>query len=210
MTDPRFNVEQEYDTLRTEMIDGKKYVFERPLLIITIAAAIFQINTDFGIYFSVIINGLLLFNFWFTVNRLTSMSRIIAYIQVVLEDKEMDWHGWETSLRFYRKWVKENNRKITIPMDTVYDNLGFYPKIFYLHIAISIIITAVLIAFTIGDLKPINIIYDSFAVVLEIVFVIYAIRKSPSKLQPHIELNRCIWKAVMKDWNEMENSTLNC
>jgi hypothetical protein len=45
--------------------------------------------------------GLLVFNFWFTINRLGSAARIVAYIQVVLEAGR-PWRGWETSLRSYR------------------------------------------------------------------------------------------------------------
>lgn len=77
---------EEYQTLRQELLESKRYVFERPLLIG--AAGIAALGAFREIQAAVVplvMVGLLLFNLWFTVNRLRSASRIVAYIQLQLE-----------------------------------------------------------------------------------------------------------------------------
>lgn len=72
--------EKEYETLRQELSDNKKYVFERPLLIIT-AAFIFSdfvLETPFAMLFPILVIYLLLFNLKFTRNRLNSSARIVS------------------------------------------------------------------------------------------------------------------------------------
>jgi len=132
MNEPRYNPDLEYETLRNELLQGKKYVFERPILIITGSFAIVQfIDKQYALYFPLVIIGLLFFNLWFTINGIDSMARIVGYIQLVLEDKDVKWHGWETSLRNYRKWLKGNdfqNKKIDINETVIYDNLTISRK----------------------------------------------------------------------------------
>lgn len=77
--------EKEYELLRNELNDNKKYVFERPLIIFT-AACIFLdyiSNTGYIMLFPCLIILLLLFNLHFTANRLNSNARIIAYIRYI-------------------------------------------------------------------------------------------------------------------------------
>ena len=103
-------LEKEYDTLRSELNENKKYVFERPLLIFSSALVLFKLSSD--ISFASLIPGfftfLLVFNLHFTYNRLLSSARIIAYIRLRLEsekEKKNDFY-WETFLFKYRKGLK--------------------------------------------------------------------------------------------------------
>ena len=75
MSEPRYPEEKEYETLRAELLDGKKYVFERPILIITAALASVQLlEKGQAIYLTPIVIWLLSFNLWFTVNRIGSIA----------------------------------------------------------------------------------------------------------------------------------------
>jgi hypothetical protein len=98
----------EYKALREELLLATKYVFERPLLILALVAAGSRVmETGYAILLLVLVAALLLFNFWFTFNRLSSAARIAAYVQIELEARAYGrWVGWETCLREYRRWLK--------------------------------------------------------------------------------------------------------
>jgi hypothetical protein len=209
MNVPRYNAEKEYETLRSEMLQGKQYVFERPILIITASIAFIQfVDKQYAIYFPLIIIGLLSFNLWFTVNRMGSMARIIAYIQLVLENDESNWYGWETSLRNYRKWLKLNRKsvdQIQIEDEAVYDNLGYYPTIFYMHIIVTVLVFLILAIFSINHLESSNITWSLLTLGLLVLFIGYAIKNRPNKIKPKIEKNRQIWRMVFIDWEKLTN-----
>ena len=100
---PSFEASQEYGCLRHELRQSTRFVFERPLVIATIGAALAKNDaTKFGVALPTLIVGLLLFNYVFTVNRLFSCARIVGYIQVAFEENHRRL-GWETSLGEYRK-----------------------------------------------------------------------------------------------------------
>jgi len=201
MNAPRYSPEKEFETLRNELLQGKRYVFERPLLMIAGSIAFIQfIDKQYAIYFPIIIIGLLSFNLWFTVNRLGSMARIVAYIQLILEDKNSKWIGWETSLSCYRKWLKLNNEtsdKIKIGNEAVYDNLGYYPTIYYLHVVVSIIVFLIFAIHTTYHYNLENLIWILITLEVLISFLIYAFRKRPKKINPLIARNRQIWRSVL-------------
>lgn len=206
MKKPRFSPEQEYETLRNELIQGKQYVFERPILIITGSIALIEfIDKQYAVYFPMIIIGLLLFNLWFTINRMVSMARVIAYIQIVLEDKRTKWLGWETSLRYYRKWLRLNkNTRINFKDKAVYDNLGFYPPIYYLHLIVTLTAYLVLVIYTINHFDLKNLILCISTLTILILFLIFAYRNRPNKVKPQIETNRQIWKLTFRDMNKLK------
>jgi hypothetical protein len=207
MEGPKYNADKEYETLRTEIHQGKQYVFERPILIITASIAFIQfVDNRYAIYFPLIIIGLLWFNLWFTINRMSSMARIIAYIQLILENSESKWFGWETSLRNYRIWLKQNRKsvaQIKIKDEAVYDNLGFYPTIYYMHIIVTIGVFLILAIFTFKNPECKNIIWSILTLVPLILFIGYAIMNSPKKIKPQIEKNREIWKMVFNEWDKL-------
>lgn len=71
---------QEYMTLREELLQAKRYVFERPLIIVVLGVvALTTLNVEYMGAMALVSASLILFNFWFTVNRLMSAARIIAY-----------------------------------------------------------------------------------------------------------------------------------
>jgi hypothetical protein len=119
--------EKEYESLRNELNDNRKYVFERPLLIFSVACIFFDYvsKTDYVMLFPCLIVLLLLFNLHFTANRLNSNARIIAYIRLFIEKNQPNNYQWETFLNAYR--LKGENR-----------SLKYYPIIYYFHIVLII------------------------------------------------------------------------
>jgi hypothetical protein len=98
---------EEYKVLRQELEMNRKFVFERPLLVVgaTLAGAL---SPRIGLL-TIPFLGVLLFNLWFTYNRLWSSARIVAYIQLVHEgiSKEFEWIGWERALMKFRSTAFE-------------------------------------------------------------------------------------------------------
>jgi hypothetical protein len=130
---------KEYETLRTELNENRKYVFERPLIILTASLFVFQkIDNTFFIplLFSLVI-FVFIFNLNFTCNRLNSSARIIAYIRIFIEQsQDSEKFYWETFLSEYRKRnEKDDNRILNDETRNSTDNLrdkGFrYYKIIY-------------------------------------------------------------------------------
>ena len=117
----------EYESLRNELNENRRYVFERPLIIFTAACIFFDYvsKTEYAMLFPCLIILLLLFNLHFTANRLFSNARIIAYVRLFIEKKHPKHFGWETFLEAYRfKGEKKG--------------LKYYPLIFYFHITLII------------------------------------------------------------------------
>jgi hypothetical protein len=196
---------QEYASLRQEMLDSKKYVFERPLAIAALAVAgiqFFDKPQHVTVPFAVAL--LTVFNFWFTVNRLQSAARIAAYIQLVLElPTRCSWIGWENSLREYRIWLKRMGSGAKIYVDrrlnreAVPDGLMYYPAIYSFHLAL--ICSAVIAALAQLAPNPSNWtgIFSLCALAAGIWSVKYFVRWKPSALNQAIERNRVIWQAVL-------------
>ena len=207
MAEPRYTPEKEYETLRAELLDGKKYVFERPILIITAALASVQlVEKDHAIYLAPIVVWLLAFNLWFTVNRMGSIARIVAYTQLILEDKASPWFGWETSLRKYRKWLKSNKLKVQsvpITQEAVYDSLGYYPVIFSVHVATNWLIAILSIVYAFIAPSRRGWVVAATVAVSVVVFTVYAIKSRPREIRPQIEQNRKIWSDVFANWDAL-------
>lgn len=195
---------QEYETLREELSQSKRYVIERPLLIVAVGVA--AMTTDVGSFREVIpvfLAGLLLFNFWFTANRLMSGARIVAYIQVVLESGDTaKWRGWETSLRKYRMWLKEDpigrSELVNARLDqrAVPDALTYYAPIFQLHMVLAGL--CLLAGALISDLETtIGLVSLGGLVVLAGAFSYYGWMWRPSKMRSLIERNTVIWRLVL-------------
>lgn len=215
MNTPRFIVDKEFEILRAEINQGKKYVFERIILIITgSAVTLFQlVDKTYALYLPVLIIAILLFNLWFTANRLKSMARIIAYVQLVLENKESNWFGWETSLRYYRIWKNQFPEKVSYVKNEIkkdrkitYDNLGFYPTIYFIHVLSSVTVALGSITYFIILGSNLAISMSILTAVLLVIFILYARSVRPNKdVLPLIEINRWIWKEVLTfDWENFE------
>jgi hypothetical protein len=197
---------QEYQSLRQELLESKKYVFERPLLVAALAiAALNAVEQASVAVVPVLLTAFLLFNLWFTINRLFSAARIVAYIQLQLEERAGGpWQGWETSLREYRRWPKklgklEAKRIVDSELDkeALPDALMYYPAIYVLHIGIACLSVAssVLILITRGP-TWLNVGCCTITVLLTAAALPYLRDHGPDFMKTTIERNRVIWKYV--------------
>lgn len=203
-SDLQISQSQEYDTLRQELLDAKRYVFERPLAIAALAAAGFQLFNK-PQYSALLLAAELLtvFNLWFTVNRLQSAARIVAYISLVLEPSAgCPWIGWENALRQYRMWLKTTPDayeyvSARLEKSAIPDALMYYPPIYYFHAAlIGFAILAVLAQLR-WDTSLWRLLFCACASGVGIWSIMYFRRWKPSLLRASIERNRVIWKAVL-------------
>lgn len=208
----------EHKYLRAEIESNKKLIFERALLI---AGAAFAANLVPKNTIGVELLGppsmlALAFNLWFTVNRLKSNARIIAYIQLFHESsKKLTWIGWENAIRLYRHWnivcpKKMEEAKMKFDDIIEYDNLTFYKPIFLLHIALVFSI-AVLMSFRAWYVEP-SLAFTGEYYLLTI-FVINGIGAfificwvmwfyQPAKLRYGIEKNRILWASVFSSFED--------
>ncbi len=195
----------EYQSLREELLEAKKYVFERPLLILAIGAAMLNVGDRTQMVFlPVLLAGLLLFNLWFTVNRLRSAARIVAYVQLVLEEhKAKHWIGWETALRKYRIWLKVNDKDIKklddkLKRQITPDALMFYPAIYQLQIGLSVVVMASSTALYISQRTVPALASLIVTMVITGASWLYCARWAPRDMANLIERNRMIWQYVLK------------
>jgi hypothetical protein len=212
--------EFERSYLRAEVAANKKLVFERALLIAGAALAATLLPKDAkGIeLLGIPAMGALAFNLWFTVNRLTSSSRIIAYVQLFHESKnDLTWVGWENALRLYRVWrarCGEEKSKTEEQYEeiTQYDNLSFYKPILALHLAMAVAITT-LMSFRAWILEPTVTpvgevpvsVFFALNLAAASLFVIWALSVfPPNKLQYGIEKNRILWAAIFHSYSNGE------
>jgi hypothetical protein len=201
----RIGPAQEYDTLRHEFLESKRYVFERPLAITALAAVGLQVlDKPQHIALPIAVLFVTIFNFWFTVNRLQSASRIVAYIQLVLEPSgRYLWTGWETSLRQYRKWLRSMNRRkatkyvdANVDLGAAPDTLMYYPPVYYFHaVLVAFSVLAGLVQFK-QEIAIWARVLSLIAVALGLWTFVYFQRWRPSRLRLSIERNRVIWQAV--------------
>jgi hypothetical protein len=201
-----FGIQDEYNTLREELLQAKKYIFERPLVIVALGVG--GINLVPGAYMALlplVLSGVLLYNFWFTANRIMSAARIIAYIQLELEEHAIgNWVGWETCLRYYRKWLKldpdEKVKDISKEMDAdaVPDAMTFYPSIYRLHIILMVSTLLIAIVVSIYNLSIVNVLCTIGAAVVLYYFRPYTQKYDPEWARSLSERNRIIWIYVFK------------
>jgi hypothetical protein len=201
--DDGLKASQEYDSLREELNQSKKYVFERPLVIVGVGVALITtVSGQYGPPLAAVMTGLLLFNFVFTVNRLMSSARIVAYIQVVLEG-DAKWRGWETSLREYRIWLNDNpeaKKRIVereLNQKAVPDALMYFPMIYNIHIALVFLCLVAAVLLTLRQASGINIVATVLIVPLVILFFRYCMRWKPSTMRSLIERNIVIWEHAL-------------
>ena len=205
---------QEYDSLRDELAQSKKYVFERPLVIVVVGLGF--MTAKVGTYSAIlppVLVALLIFNFWFTVNRLMSAARIVAYIHVVLE-KNAKWEGWETSLRKYRIWLKKDKLKakgivedeLEKVSSAIPDSLMYYPPIYQLHIVLVFVSLTASITWATKSSNLIAIFALLVLLLLVVIFIHYCLKWKPRKMRSLIERNIIIWSYALghKSVDEIE------
>jgi len=199
----------EYTTLRDEILQNKKYVFERPLLIIAAAGvASFKLSGEPSLaLLPALFIFVLLSNLWFTVNRLQSNARIIAYISLVLEsDHPFNWTGWENALRTYRIWKKKNGAEGVervqnrVVANAVPDAMMFYPALWLVHIA-AVLIAVVSSGFaTANNLRLPTVLAFGLTILTSIVFFIYSFGPNrPKHMRGLIENQRAMWETIFEE-----------
>jgi len=159
---------QEHRLLRAEMAANRRFVFERPVVIITagiaVLAGLYRLggeSTSLLAYTNVLIVpclGVLGFNLWFTANRLSSNARIVAYIQLVLEPGSesagtkplANWIGWENALWLWRQhgveWPRWRLRPSRAEKRKAGTFRSFYLPIFVVHFLAGIFVAVLLVA----------------------------------------------------------------
>ena len=203
---------EEYKVLRQEHENNRKFIFERPLILLVGAlAAVANFKEPSSPALNVlplIFLAGLWFNLWFTCGRMNSSSRIVAYIQVVFEGKgEVKWVGWESALSAHRQWQYKVKTKIEsepkIPSDHI-DGNGMYENVFYFHLISGILFS--LVSLSRGELMKricggvstnADWIWLLFPVVSLIVFLIIALQFRPSTVRHEIRRHRAIWLKVL-------------
>ncbi len=195
----------EYQTLRQELLESTRYVFERPLLILTAGAAgLNALKSEYVPLLPVGLGILILFNLQFTVNRLLSAARIVAYIQLELEERCFgSWKGWETYLREYRRWIKLNllgNKSLVdseLDKETIGDSRMYYPAIFKLHV--GLMLASVAGSLILAQAKTwLSLICLATTILLGVCFGYYCRRYRPSNIRTSLERERVIWKHVLE------------
>ncbi len=203
-TQGRITQSQEYETLREELNQSKRYVFERPLAIFGVGVALMTTDADgYRAVLAAFVGSILLFNYWFTVNRLMSSARIVAYIYAVLEG-DAPWRGWETSLREYRIWLSTEPRaKAIVDADlerdgsAIPDALMFYQPIYLMHIVLLAFSVVACAIFAVACSNVFNWAAFVSIAVLAGVFANYCYRWTPQKMRSLIERNVIIWNYAL-------------
>lgn len=199
---------EEYRSLRQELEVNRRFIFERPLLVVggTLAATLGLSEKSVGGLLAVPFLIVLAFNLWFTFNRMQSNARIIAYLQLVHEGTDRrQWVGWENALRMYRIW---QFRAQTLDPKSWYapdkgqsDRIEFYKGIFRFHLALGFGVTALLILQPLRNLlaKP-QWGWDAFCVVASVASLLWFLWFSSSYRNDRtttVERNRQIWSQVL-------------
>jgi hypothetical protein len=209
----------EYDTLRNELLEAKRHVFDRPLVIAALAAAGLQfLDKPFALVLPSVVALLTIFNFWFTLNRVQSANRIVAYIQLVLEPSaELPWIGWESSLREYRRWLKTNPDARTfvdakLDDTAIPDALMYYPALYYFHLALMSSAVLASGGLLIQQPNRWRFIFFLPTLLLASQSIKYFTRWKPDRLKASIERNRVIWQNVLGEdridsWRQTEKVT---
>jgi hypothetical protein len=205
---------EEYRSLLEEHRRDRSYIFERPLLILGIIAFamryFYESDTDLLVLIGLITIVIFCFNLWFTVNRLQSDARIVAYIQLVHEGGYRErWFGWENALREYRI-LMGNDAKSGVLNSMIADiqngkfgpaSSNFYKVIWILHISLVIFICAA----SLLSLLPFEALLEKIEacaiLAAAILFIGYAFGPlRPARLKNRMELERKIWESVFEEY----------
>jgi hypothetical protein len=213
-------MQKELGFLRSEMDLNRKYIFERPLLIVAggiTAAATLEELIGFEVL-PLLFIVLMGYNLWFTYNRLQSNARIIAYLQVVYTPDGADrWIGWEAGLLLFRAQPREtrapkDNRFLRWWRGDLADRPPkvkgqpgnrFYGPILSFHIAAVVLLTGFLLAQSDLVGKPV----DAFASlqgaalaltgITLIGFFVLAWLLRPGEVRHTIDESRRVWERIL-------------
>jgi hypothetical protein len=232
-SNPKVNVHEmheEHRQLRQELNVNRRFVFERPIVIAGVGLAGYAglaDKLDLRLL-PVPILAVLLFNLWFTYNRLLSNARIISYIQLIHDPKDSksdrkdskSWVGWETALHSYRTWFANHCktwskalktwRKAQKEISPQRDSMGFYTPIFRFHLSIGTIFCVFVVSSRLwaadrNTFDTLVIVADTIALLIYGGVAFFSLR--PSRVRSSIEVCRCIWEKVLPDKTDISSGT---
>jgi hypothetical protein len=209
---------EEYRYLREEHQKNRSYIFERPLLIISIVALVTQYLIQYRDLYNLqgqdvlasltrlvmfpILIVILYFNLSFISERVNSDARLVSYLQLFHEDNlSLHWIGWETSLRHYREWRNLNLKNIEKRLDSriekksVFHIGWFYPKIYYFHIFFAIIVSCIwcFVAY------QVNMIIFIAITIISFILLCFFVPLHNFKFENQLEKERAIWNLVYEE-----------
>lgn len=150
----------------------------------------------------------LYYNLTYTKNRLIINFRIVAYIHLFHEDFLAPyWVGWDTSMRYYRKWVNANMKKKEylekLKNNTEEDNfhipksLFVYRELYFAHVIFILLLLGFM------TFRVLNISLTVPTVCISVVILVFFFSKmNPlhySKFANQIEKERIIWIDVFEN-----------
>lgn len=144
----------EYDAIRAELRENKKFIFERAAIaVIGIAALLKFTNEPIVFLLPTIAIGLIMYLLLFIANRFSSSAHMAAYISRYHEgDLREKWFGWENYLDRFRRFQNDscaetikNKIKKNFDKQTKSKYLFNYDRIYKFHK--YIIIGFILISF---------------------------------------------------------------
>ena len=202
----------EFEALRSEIATNRRFVFERPLAIVTAGfiGVLMIPNTAWALLLIIPILGVLLYNLWFTANRLRSNSRIVAYIQLVHEPLgDCPWIGWENALHIWRTVARERkdaNQHFPASQEEIagYDVNRFYRQIHLFHVGIGGIAAALLLTrhalpeFLAASSQPILPSLLATGAILTGAFLVGCWKLRDAGYRMGIELERARWGEVFR------------
>ena len=202
---------EEYKVLRQEHENNRKFVFERPLILLaTLLAAVANFKEPPSLAQEVLplifLTGLW-FNLWFTYGRMISSSRIVAYIQVVIEGSSVKWIGWESALTAFREWQYKVKEKIetepVVPTDQI-DGNGIYVYVFYFHLVSGVLFSVVSLSrsewiqrICCGVATSTDWIWLLCHVASQTLFLLGSLQFRPSKARPAIRFYSAVWQRIL-------------
>lgn len=230
---------EEYKFLQGEHQKNRGYIFERPVLIISVVTFAAQFLIQYqnpsnvsvnlsehgqGILTSPLMKPImilalvfiLIFNLAFISERIKSDSRIVAYIQLFHEGGLVPyWLGWETSLRYHRRWMNTYSKNLTekledkIDINSVHHIGWFYPKIYLFH---AIFIIGLLYVFLIWcvDIYHIDQYSVSSLFFIGLCIATYFVWSNPwnpwhnSHHTNLVEVQRAIWVDLFEEYMKKE------
>jgi hypothetical protein len=199
---------EEYRSLAEEHRSNRSLIFERPLVILGLITIpiIYSYENAIGGLISAILMIILTFNLWFIGNRLSSDSRIVAYILLVHEGNfKKYWFGWENSLWEYRKWranhksdlkiIRKNIKKESSP-----ETFRFYPPIWAFHVALVLFALYLSYNSAIALKESVAIVGFYISYITALIFLYFAFGDLFFKrLQIGIEIEVEIWRRIFEE-----------
>jgi small-conductance mechanosensitive channel len=200
----------EYNALRQEMQDNKKFVFERPFIIIGgigLAALQLQHSTFIWLLPSFFV-FLLCLNLAFTANRLLSNARISGYLSAIVEPSVI-WVGWENALRLYRAWsnAKTPLRKSLESEEyndkrAQSDRMLFFFPLLMLHV-VPAVFAIISFGWAYSNAEKGEQVIQTITLWLTLASAVYFLflvlwKFLPYKMSARLEIERSIWLAVHK------------